>query len=131
VKWFGPAVPGGPGGDLPGVQSGDLLRDLVIFLGFSPCDGDPDEPGEGDGSRGPAQEVADGAGVAVPAQEQDGVPVVLAFGGVVGVISIMAQSWSFAPLVAWPVRIRCHIPGFARLAAFLTVRRRPEDTVTL
>jgi hypothetical protein len=30
----GPAVPGGPGGDLPGVQSGDLLRDLAIFLDF-------------------------------------------------------------------------------------------------
>ena len=29
----GPAVPGGPGGDLPGVQPGDLLRNLVIFFG--------------------------------------------------------------------------------------------------
>src|SRR5260370_20897170 len=28
----GPAVPGGPGGDLPGVQARDLLGQLVIFL---------------------------------------------------------------------------------------------------
>jgi len=32
----GPAVPVGPGGDLPGVQSGDLLGDLVIFLSQPP-----------------------------------------------------------------------------------------------
>ena len=28
----GPAVPGGPGGDLAAVEPADLLRDLVIFL---------------------------------------------------------------------------------------------------
>jgi hypothetical protein len=32
--------------------------------------------------------------------------------------------------VADPVRIRCHMPGFTRLAAFFTVRRRPEGRVT-
>jgi hypothetical protein len=34
-------------------------------------------------------------------------------------------------LVAWPVRIRCHMEGFTRLAAFFTVRRRPEGSITL
>jgi hypothetical protein len=30
-----------------------------------------------------------------------------------------------------PVRIRCHIPGLARLAAVFTVARRPESRVTV
>jgi hypothetical protein len=29
----GPAVPGGPRGDLAAVQAGDLLGDLMVFLG--------------------------------------------------------------------------------------------------
>ena len=39
----GPAVPGGPGGDLAAVQPGDLLRELVIFLDFPSGDGDRDQ----------------------------------------------------------------------------------------
>jgi hypothetical protein len=80
----GPAVPGGPGGDLAAAEPGDLLGLLVIFPGFPSRDGCLDQLRERDGARGPAQEVADGAGVAVPAQEQDGVPVAVAFRGVVG-----------------------------------------------
>jgi site-specific DNA recombinase len=84
IRYVLPTSPDGP--HRPFCQ---LRKD---HLDFPPCDGDPDEPGERDGGRGPAQEVADGAGVAVPAREQDGVPVVLAFGVSSGVISIMAQS---------------------------------------
>lgn len=80
----GPPVPGGPGGDLPGVQSGDLLGYLVILLDFPARDGHPDQGGQRGGLRGPAEVVADGPGVAVPAQEQDGVPGVVSVGGVVG-----------------------------------------------
>ncbi len=79
----GPAVPGGPGGDLSAVQPGGLLGQLVVFLDSPAGDGYRDEPAQRDRGRGPAQEVADGAGVAVPAEQQDAVAVVLAFGGVV------------------------------------------------
>ena len=65
----GPAVPGGPGGDLPGVQPGDLLRDLVVFLGFPARDRDLDQRRGRDRARGPAQETADRPGVTVLSQE--------------------------------------------------------------
>jgi len=80
----GPAVPGGPGGDLAAVQPGDLLRELVVFLDFPAGDGYRDQLCERDRVRGPAQEVADGAGVAVAPEQQDGVPVVVSLRGVVG-----------------------------------------------
>src|SRR5579859_3069881 len=79
-----PAVPGGPGGDLAAVQAGDLLGHLVIFLDFPAGDGHVDQLGQRDGLRAPAQVVADGAGVAVAAQEQERVPVIVPAGGVVG-----------------------------------------------
>ena len=47
-------------------------------------DGDGDQLRERDRGRAPAQEIADGAGVAVPPEQQEGVPVVVPFGGVVG-----------------------------------------------
>jgi hypothetical protein len=71
----GPAVPGCPGGDLAAVQPADLLRLLVIFLGSPSGDGGGDQLSERDRGRAPAQEVADGAGVAVPPEQQEGVPV--------------------------------------------------------
>src|ERR1700678_1163742 len=77
----GPAVPGGPGGDLAAVEPGGLLRELVILLDSPPRDRYRDEPGQRDRVRGPAQEVADGPGVTGPAQEQDGVPVIWPVGG--------------------------------------------------
>src|ERR1039457_3187522 len=80
----GPAVPGGPGGDLAAVQAGDLLVQLVIFLDFPAGDRHGDQLGQRDGPRAPALVVADGAGIAVLAQEQEGMTVVVALGGVVG-----------------------------------------------
>jgi site-specific DNA recombinase len=47
-------------------------------------DGHCDQLGQRDRVRAPAQVVADGAGVAVPAQQQHAVPVAVSVGGVVG-----------------------------------------------
>jgi hypothetical protein len=80
----GPAVPGGPGGDLAAVQGGGLFGQLVIFLDLPAGDGHCDQLGQRDRVRAPAQVVADGAGVAVPAQQQHAVPVAVSVGGVVG-----------------------------------------------
>ena len=81
----GPAVPGGPGGDLAAVQPADLLGLLVVFLYFPSGDRDGYQLCQRDRARAPAQVIADGAGVAVPPEQQERVPVVLlAVGGVVG-----------------------------------------------
>ncbi len=80
----GPAVPGGPAGDLAAVQGGGLFGQLVIFLDLPAGDGHCYQRGERDGARTPAQVVADGAGVAVPAEQQHAVPVAVPVGGVVG-----------------------------------------------
>ena len=45
----GPAVPGLPADDLPGVQPGDLLGQLMIFLDPPPSYRDSDQPGSGTG----------------------------------------------------------------------------------
>jgi hypothetical protein len=76
IRYVLPTSPDGP--HRPFCQ---LRKD---HLDFPPGDRYGDQPGQRDRVPGPAQEVADGAGVAVPAQEQDGVPVVMSFGGVVG-----------------------------------------------
>ena len=75
IRYVLPTSPDGP--HRPFCQ---LCKD---HLNFPAGDGYRDEPGQRDRGRGPAQEVADGAGVAVPAEQQDAVAVVLAFGGVV------------------------------------------------
>jgi hypothetical protein len=80
----GPAVPGGPGGDLAAVEPGGLFSQLVVFLDFPAGDGHGDQLRQRDRLRAPAQEVADGAGVPVPPQEQCRVPGLVSFGGVVG-----------------------------------------------
>jgi hypothetical protein len=41
----GPAVPGLPADDLPGVQAGGLLGELMIFLDAPAGDRDGDQPG--------------------------------------------------------------------------------------
>jgi len=75
IRYVLPTSPNGP--HRPFCQ---LRKD---HLDFPASDRDLDQRRERDGVRGPAQEVADGAGVAVFAQEQDGVPVVVALGGVI------------------------------------------------
>ena len=87
----GPAVPGGPGGDLAAVEPGDLLRELVILLDFPAGDGDGDQLRQRDRVRGPAQEVADGAGVAVPPRSRTACPSSCPSGVSSGVTSIIAQ----------------------------------------
>ena len=76
IRYVLPTSPDGP--HRPFCQ---LRKD---HLDFPARDRDLDQRRERDRAGAPAQEVADGAGVAVPAQEQEAVPVVLAFGGVVG-----------------------------------------------
>lgn len=88
----GPAVPGGPGGDLAAVQPADLLGLLVVFLYFPSGDRDGYQLRQRDRARAPAQVIADGAGVAVPPEQQERVPVVLAAGVSSGRIPVMAQS---------------------------------------
>ncbi len=65
----GPAVPGCLGGHLAAIQAADLLGLLMIFLDSPSGDGDGDQLRERDRGRAPAQEVADGAGVAVPPEQ--------------------------------------------------------------
>ena len=76
IRYVLPTSPDGP--HRPFCQ---LCKD---HLYFPAGDGYRDQPGERDRVRAPAQVVADGAGVAVPSQEQEGVPAVVALGGVVG-----------------------------------------------
>ena len=76
IRYVLPTSPDGP--HRPFCQ---LRKD---HLDSPPGDGDLDQLRQRDRVRAPAQVVADGAGVAVPAEQQEGVPVVLAVGGVVG-----------------------------------------------
>ena len=76
IRYVLPTTPDGP--HRPFCQ---LRKD---HLNPPPGDGYLDQLCQRHRVRCPAQEAADGAGVAVPAQEQHGVPVVLAFGGVIG-----------------------------------------------
>jgi len=70
----GPAVPGGPGGDLAAVQTADLLRQLVVLLDSPAGDGDGDQLRQRDRAEAPAQEIAGGAGVAVPSEQEEPTP---------------------------------------------------------
>ena len=76
IRYVLPTSPDGP--HRPFCQ---LRKD---HLDSPPGDGHGDQLRQRDRVRGPAQEVADGAGVAVPAQEQCRVPGLVSFGGVVG-----------------------------------------------
>jgi|SRR5690349_19094570 len=66
------------------------LVGLEVLLDFHPGDGHGDQPDQRDRARAPAQVVADGAGVVVPAQEQEGVPVIVPEGSP-GLASIIAS----------------------------------------
>jgi site-specific DNA recombinase len=76
IRYVLPTSPDGP--HRPFCQ---LCKD---HLYFPARDGHVDQLGQRDGLRASAQVVADGAGVAMAAQEQEGVPVIVPAGGVVG-----------------------------------------------
>ena len=58
---------------------------------YDPDDGGPEQPQTGPFLPSNGRRHADGAGVAVPPEQQEGVPVVVPFGVSSGVISIIAQ----------------------------------------
>ena len=76
IRYVLPTSPDGP--HRPFCQ---LRKD---HLDSPPGDGDLDQSRQRHRARGPAQVAADSAGVAMPAQQEDGVTGVLSFGGVVG-----------------------------------------------
>ena len=76
-----PAVPGPPADDLAGVQAGDLLGELVIFLDPPPGLRDGDQPGQRHRPGCPAPVERAGAGIPVAADQQCAVPGIAAVAG--------------------------------------------------
>jgi site-specific DNA recombinase len=123
IRYVLPTSPDGP--HRPFCQ---LCKD---HLDSPPGDGHGDQLRQRDRVRGPAQEVADGAGVAVPAQEQCRVPGLVSFGGVAG------HDLDHRPVVVpgalgrLPGAHPLPHAGFHQAGGVLQVRRRPEGRVTV
>lgn len=70
-----------PAGDLPLVEAGETLRALEVLFDLPPGADDVDEAGEADGGDGVTTVEGQFTGVAVAADDEEGVPGGLAVGG--------------------------------------------------